>query len=75
MRTASERIKRMLRIAYGSQHFEQKDYDEKRKKYLESKNFKILRYWNNEVFQNMEGILAEIYQVLSQNPHPVPLPL
>ena len=36
----------------GSQHLEQEKYDEERTKYLESKGYKVIRFWNNEVMNN-----------------------
>jgi len=33
---------------------------------LESQGWKVLRFWNNEVLQNTEGVLEEIYKTLSQ---------
>jgi very-short-patch-repair endonuclease len=46
----------------GSQHLEQEEYDEERTKYLESLGYKVIRFWNNDVMNNIEGvILAIIY--------------
>lgn len=38
----------------GGQHSEQIDYDAKRTKFLESKNFTVVRFWNNEVLTNID---------------------
>ena len=43
----------------GGQHSLQKVEDEKRKAYLEKNGFKVLRFWNNEVLENMEGVRSE----------------
>jgi very-short-patch-repair endonuclease len=46
----------------GSQHLEQEEYDEERTKYLEAQGYKMIRFWNNDVVNNIEGvILAIIY--------------
>lgn len=37
-----------------------KFYDLERTKYLESKGYKILRFWNNDIDTNIEGVLNEI---------------
>jgi len=46
----------------GGQHneLESKDYDLVRSKYLNAKGIEVLRYWDNEVLINMEGVLAEL---------------
>jgi isoleucyl-tRNA synthetase/very-short-patch-repair endonuclease len=56
----------------GSQHaFEKnKKYDELRTKYLEKKGFKVLRFWNNEIFENFNGVLEKIWLCLQNDPHP-----
>ena len=45
--------------------------------YLESQNFRILRFWNNEILENLEGVLNVIKEVLqddnfanAKNTHP-----
>jgi len=48
----------------GSQHIEQQDYDDKRSAFLAEQGFKVLRFWNNEVIENLEGVLETIYQAL-----------
>ena len=45
----------------GSQHLDQIHYDLKRTAYLESMEYKILRYWNNEVLSNIEKVLDDIW--------------
>jgi very-short-patch-repair endonuclease len=46
--------------ADGSQHAESLP-DTIRDAYLESQGWKVLRFWNNEVVQNREGVLETIY--------------
>ena len=50
----------------GGQHNENKNkiYDEVRTKFLESKAFKVIRFWNNEIDENIEGVYFEILRVL-----------
>ena len=50
----------------GSQHQEQRDYDQRRTAFLNSQGYQVLRYWNNEVLQQGEAVLASIAQVLQQ---------
>ena len=46
--------------ADGSQHAES-PRDNIRDAYLENQGWKVLRFWNNEVFQNREGVLETIF--------------
>jgi len=48
----------------GSQHLEQKEYDEERTKYLEARGYRVLRFWNNDVMNNMEAVVKVIWSVL-----------
>ncbi|MEN8130724.1 MAG: DUF559 domain-containing protein [Pseudomonadota bacterium] len=41
----------------GGQHTEQGHYDQRRTRYLESHGRRVVRYWNNEVLNNREGVL------------------
>jgi very-short-patch-repair endonuclease len=46
----------------GSQHLDQEEYDQERTKYLESLGYRVIRFWNNDVMDNIEGVvLAIIY--------------
>ncbi|MDH5767328.1 MAG: endonuclease domain-containing protein [Gammaproteobacteria bacterium] len=49
----------------GGQHAEQVNYDQKRSEYLKSKGFTVIRFWNNEVLQNLEGVLDTLTLALS----------
>ncbi len=44
----------------GSQHLEQQEYDAERTVYLEAKGYRVLRFWNNEVIGNLDGVLQKI---------------
>ncbi len=60
----------------GGQHAEQAEYDAKRTEWLESQGFQVLRFWNNEVFENIEGV-EEVVQAALQSggeAHPLPDP-
>ncbi|MGX3044037.1 type ISP restriction/modification enzyme [Helicobacter sp. T3_23-1056] len=41
--------------------------DIKRDFYLESQNFRILRFWNNEILENLEGVLCAIKEALESD--------
>jgi very-short-patch-repair endonuclease len=57
----------------GSQHAEAADYDAKRDAWLASEGFRVLRFWNNDVMENPEGVLMNIAAALSPPPQPSPL--
>ena len=57
----------------GGQHALQHEYDAQRTVYLESEGFQVLRFWNNDVFDNLEGVLTVISEKISY-PHPTPPP-
>jgi len=44
----------------GGQHATQEKYDQKRTIFLESKGYKVLRFWNNEVLANSDSVLDVI---------------
>ena len=52
----------------GSQHAARQDYDEKRDAFLQNQGYQVLRFWNNEVFENCFGVLESIYAVLHHQP-------
>jgi len=44
----------------GGQHTENRYKDAKRDGFLTASGFKVLRFWNNEVLDNMDGVLEKI---------------
>jgi len=58
----------------GGQHAEQIAADEKPTKVIEQRGYKVIRFWDNEVIGNIEGVLQSIGAALD-GPHPSPLPL
>ncbi|HEY3806875.1 MAG TPA: DUF559 domain-containing protein [Kofleriaceae bacterium] len=53
----------------GGQHAGSKR-DATRTAYLESQGFDVLRFWNNDVLQNIDGVLETIRIALSRGPPP-----
>ena len=52
----------------GGQHIENKK-DKLRDKWLEERGYEVLRFWDNEVFTNVEGVLEVIKEkILSPSP-------
>ena len=59
----------------GGQHAAGNKKDRERDTYLKQYGFKVLRFWNNEVLQNINGVLAVIREnCLSLNPPPLSSP-
>jgi len=58
----------------GGQHLESenREYDEARSEYLQTQGIDMIRFWNHEVLNNMEGILIKISETIT-SPH-LPLP-
>lgn len=56
----------------GGQHASQLDYDEKRTRFLENAGFIVLRFWNNDVFENIEGVQEMILRNLLDKATPSP---
>ena len=54
----------------GGQHAEQAAYDQHRDAWLRSQGYTVLRFWNNEVMQQLEGVLEQIRLTLSPGPSP-----
>ena len=58
----------------GGQHALRQSKDAKRTAYLESLGYKVIRFWNNEVLENTEGVLETIARELTTAPSPRPSP-
>lgn len=50
----------------GSQHLEQEEYDKERTAFLESKGYRVLRFWNNDVMNDIESVLGVIWDALNE---------
>ncbi|WJR81855.1 endonuclease domain-containing protein [Bradyrhizobium sp. NP1] len=72
-----------LRLAVevdGGQHAEQRRFaDERRTRWLAERNIAVVRYWNNDIHENLQGVLADLVAQLKRRSHEVtpspPLPL
>ncbi len=47
----------------GGQHSDS-DSDRRRDAYLQAQGFRVLRFWNNDVLGNREGVMARITEAL-----------
>ena len=46
----------------GGQHADAKDFDARRDAYLQAKGYKVLRFWNNEVMDNLDAVLRVLWR-------------
>lgn len=62
----------------GGQHAENVARDQERTRVLEAMGYLVLRFWNNDVLQNTDGVAESILDTLNKlppvPPHPSPLP-
>jgi very-short-patch-repair endonuclease len=59
----------------GGQHNEHIEKDAKRTAVLEARGYLVLRFWNNDVLKNTDGVLESIVDTVNPvPPHPNPLP-
>jgi len=56
----------------GGQHAIERGRDRKRDKWLREEGFEVLRFWDNDVLKNIEGVLEIIRAKLLLSPHPNP---
>lgn len=46
--------------------------DSRRTEFLVSRGYRMLRFWNNDVLENIDGVLALIVEALDNRPSPSP---
>lgn len=51
----------------GSQHLEQEEYDAERTEFLKSRGYKVLRFWNNNIMNDIDSVLNVIWDTLNEN--------
>ena len=62
--------KKIVIEADGGQHSEsrEREKDKKRDKWLRGQGFKVLRFWDNEILNNIEDVLSRIREELIHSP-------
>ncbi len=56
----------------GGQHAVETSRDEVRSRFLREQGYRVLRFWNNDVLGNIDGVVAIIEQALADMPSPSP---
>jgi very-short-patch-repair endonuclease len=64
--------KRLIVEVDGGQHSEQVRYDSERDAWLESQGFSLLRFWNNQVLEEIEAVKEVIIGALAEQFSPPP---
>ncbi len=62
--------KRVVIELDGGQHQEEKDADAVRDQFLATRGYSVLRFWNNDVFQNTKSVLEQIHNQVSPTQPP-----
>jgi very-short-patch-repair endonuclease len=68
---ASRKAKLVIELD-GGQHDWQQAADVSRTQRIEAAGYRVLRFWNNDVLGNLEGVLNEIQSALPPTPDPSP---
>jgi very-short-patch-repair endonuclease len=69
---ASHRLRIVIELD-GGQHSDSAS-DDARTRYLEANGYRVLRFWNNEIYENLSGVLAMIDTAVSADRPPTPDP-
>jgi very-short-patch-repair endonuclease len=52
--------KKLILELDGSQHLEQVEYDTERTKYFETLGYRVIRFWNNQIMNDINGVVKAI---------------
>jgi very-short-patch-repair endonuclease len=68
---ASHRARLVIELD-GGQHDWQQASDQSRTRLIEAAGYRVLRFWNNDVLSNLDGVLQQIQCALPPTPDPSP---
>lgn len=68
----ASREKRIVIELDGGQHAQAIAYDERRTRFLNAQGYQVIRFWNSEVLDNIDGVLIRIMQTLDNTPSTSP---
>jgi len=66
--------KRLIIEVDGGQHAQEVNHDAERDAWLRAQGFTILRFWNNDVLKNIDGVMEMIVKSLQSTPYLNPSP-
>jgi very-short-patch-repair endonuclease len=58
------REKNLIIEVDGGQHMNAIEYDEQRSMYLKNRGYQVFRVWNNDVFNNIQGVIESILNLI-----------
>ena len=64
-------MRRLVIELDGGQHADEIDADERRSAELARHGYRVMRFWNNEIIENLDGVLETIRRAL-ETPPPLP---
>jgi len=65
---------RLIIEADGGQH-DEAPHDARRDAWLSTQGFKVMRFWNNEIMSNLDGVLMTVMAAVTErSPLPRPSP-
>jgi very-short-patch-repair endonuclease len=56
----------------GGQHAAACEYDLRRTRFLSAQGYRVIRFWNSDVLDNIDGVLSVILRELDNMPSPGP---
>lgn len=56
--------KKLVIEIYGGHHLDQDEYDSQRSAYLQNRGYRILRFFNHQVMNQVEDVLSAILEAL-----------
>lgn len=59
------RLKLVIEVD-GAQHKDQNDYDQLRTAELQRKGYQVLRFWNRQVLDDLDGVLRVIKEIIAE---------
>jgi very-short-patch-repair endonuclease len=68
----ASRSARLIIELDGDTHAHSVEYDQARSRFLESQGYRVIRFWNNEVMENLDGVVQRIELALGERPSPDP---
>jgi len=66
--------KRLIIEVDGGHHFDQRTYDESRDRWLSSRGFRVLRFWDSDVLTSLDSVEQAIWQALEDCEPPAGTP-
>jgi very-short-patch-repair endonuclease len=59
----------------GGQHDRSSCREAERSEFLQNEGYRLLRFWNNEILENLDGVHHTITDALAASPPPKPSPI